>query len=347
MSHHTSHRAGHHEDSAPPVPRPALPRLSIGDAAVVLAQYDLPAVHAVRALAGGQAARLETRDGSLLLKRRPASRASHLSRVHLVVDTIAGPLDALGIIVPTPKRTARGETMALAQGWVYDIAPWIEGHRFDGAPATAAQAGAALALVHQALRTPRVAAIAPELSAMRSAGEPGADEQVAADALHPLRRDLSLWLEREGVWSGTSQVLHGDWHRGNVLFDPVGRAHAVLDFELTSTGPVIAEVASGAVQFATEIRTGPAAHWPAETDLATIEQFVAGYREARPARRLGRRPGLLKQADAKAAPVLMAHALLMQAAELDPGEGSLTAAVVRKARWLLDRQVEITHIFMP
>ena len=330
--------------AAASAPNSRLPRLTVGDAAVVLAQYSLPAVQAVRALAGGQAAKLQTAHGSLLLKRRPAAIAQRLSRVHAVIHEIAEPLVTTGLVVPAAMRCLRGETMVVAQGWVYDIAPWSEGERFDGTPHQAAEAGAALAQVHQALRTPAVSAMSGEFTTMTHAREPGPLTQPAARSL---QREIALWLDHEQVWAGTSQVLHGDWHRGNVLFDQAGRVRAALDFELARTGPIIAEASSGAVQFATEIRTGTAEAWPAETDLSLVGQFVAGYLRSLPSRCFRRKTAVLTESYAKAAPVLMAGALLEQAAELESGDGVLTAAVIRKARWILDRHIEISEIFMP
>ncbi len=336
--------------SAASKPRPAASPastkqgVSVGEATVVASRYELAAIKAVRALPGGQAARLDTAHGSLLLKRRPAIKRERLRACHEVVAQ----LEAAELPVAPPVAARDGAAFVVLGEWVYDLAPWIEGDRFDESAEQAGTSGRAMARLHAALRKLAVpvaldshAAFVPALAeAMRAHSAAG---KAAADLYEAAWSELgSLGFEQWPV-----QMVHGDWHRGNVLFDPKGGVKAMLDFDELGLAPVAAELASGGVQFATRTTGGPASGWPTETDLDRLGAFFAGYRWHKSGWGVLARRFRLAEGPSRGIAALMAQSLLAQGAELalpaGPSQAStdLLAMVTRKARWLIDRREEI------
>ena len=332
-----------------PTATPAINRqgVSVGEATVVASRYELDPIKAVRALPGGQAARLDTAHGSLLLKRRPAIKRERLRTCHEVVAQ----LEVAGLPVAPPVAARDGVTFVILGEWAYDLAPWIEGGRFDESTPQAAGAGRALARLHAALRTIAMptsleahAAFVPALAeAMRAHS---ADGTAAAEAYEAAWSELgSLGFEQWPV-----QMVHGDWHRGNVLFGSQGDVKAMLDFDELRLAPVIAEMAAGGVQFATLTTNGPASGWPAETDLERLRAFFDGYRRFKPGRSMLARRFRLAEDQTRAVAALMAQSLLAQGAQLALPAGpsqagtDLLAMVARKGRWLSSRREEIAAL---
>ncbi len=332
-----------------PTATPAINRqgVSVGEATVVASRYELAAIKAVRALPGGQAARLDTAHGSLLLKRRPATKRERLTACHEVVAQ----LEAAGLPVAPPVAARDGTTFVILGEWVYDLAPWIEGDRFDESTQQAADAGRTLARLHAAMRKLAMptsldshAALVPTMAdALRAHSAEGI---AAAELYEAAWRELgSLGFEQWPV-----QMVHGDWHRGNVLFGSDGSAKAMLDFDELGLAPVVAEMAAGSVQFATCTTGGPASGWPTETDLDRLGAFFDGYRQHNQGRGVLARRYRLAAGQASALAPLMAQSLLAQGAQLalptGPSAAStdLLAMVARKARWLSDRRQEIAAL---
>lgn len=321
--------------------------MSIGEAAVVAARYALEPIVSVRALPGGRAARLNTQSGSLLLKRRPVAHSPRLAACHRVILQ----LESAGLPVHQPLCARDGSTIIAVGPWAYDLAPWVEGQRFDASTAQALGAGRALAKLHAALDRLEPPS---ELS-----GTPQRQEGIAtlfSKAGHEASRAASemycrAWdqLEAARLSDWPVQIVHGDWHRGNVLFDEHGAVIAMLDFDEARLAPAIAEVADGAVQFATRTSHGKASDWPAETDPDRLSAFIRGYREARRRRGLLARRWTPTKPQSQAAAWFMAQSLLAQAAHLmiasDHADAGVLLMVTQKARWLIEREDWITDLF--
>lgn len=74
-----------------------------------------------------------------------------------------------------------------------------------------------------------------------------------------------------------SQVVHGDWHPGNVLFDG-DRISGVLDFDSARMEPAIVDIANGLLQYAARHGTkGNVPQWPHELDDQLFTSFARGF----------------------------------------------------------------------
>lgn len=354
----------HAKPTTPPQP------LSVGEATVVAARYELAQISTVRALPGGQTARLDTADGSLVLKRRPSHMSERLAAAHTVVAA----LQARGMSVRRPLRAQDGSTVVHVGGslsnWIYDLTPWIDGERFDGSTEQASASGQSLAQLHLQLQRVRASVHHASLSihdrpgvtqALVSTGENGLE---AAQ----LYRQTCIKVGEQQPSAWEQQLVHGDWHRGNVLFEAGSpKVAAILDFDEVGSAPALVELVCGAVQFAAQI---PETHlalppqgqlqgllhgegqtqsnWPSQTDPRRIEAFIQGYRSVRRTGKLWTRAWQPEKRQARAGAWIMAQSLLAQGAGMisrgeTPGPprqplDGFVEMVLRKARWLVEQE---------
>jgi Ser/Thr protein kinase RdoA (MazF antagonist) len=77
-------------------------------------------------------------------------------------------------------------------------------------------------------------------------------------------------------WS--QQVVHGDWHPGNMLFSK-NKLAALIDFDSTKIAPPVTDLANGMLQFSIVGERPNPVDWPDYLDQAKLVQFLNGYRE--------------------------------------------------------------------
>ena len=81
-----------------------------------------------------------------------------------------------------------------------------------------------------------------------------------------------------GFDSWEQQVVHGDWHPGNMLFDK-DKVAAVIDFDSVKIAPPITDLANAMLQFSIVGYQPNPADWPDYLDQAKAAQVLDGYRE--------------------------------------------------------------------
>jgi Ser/Thr protein kinase RdoA (MazF antagonist) len=184
---------------------------------------------------------------------------------------------------------------------IYEFFEFIKGVRFDGSQEATAQAGRNLARFHLCLsdfplqREPQRVSFHDSSAVRRhiktiGAGKktsPKKQSQTTADALLDLYNDSSIRVNKLGYDSWKQQVVHGDWHPGNMLFS-ARRFAAVLDFDAVKVAPPVTDLANGMLQFSivasrkpqgqTDGKSEPA-DWPDYFDEDRLLQFLNGYRE--------------------------------------------------------------------
>ncbi len=72
------------------------------------------------------------------------------------------------------------------------------------------------------------------------------------------------------------QIVHSDWHPGNMLFRR-SRVVAVIDYDAARIQQRIIDVANGALQFSIIGGGDDAAQWPNYLDKSRFKRFVRGY----------------------------------------------------------------------
>jgi homoserine kinase type II len=81
-----------------------------------------------------------------------------------------------------------------------------------------------------------------------------------------------------GFDSWDTQIVHGDWHPGNMLFRD-NKIVAVLDFDSVKIAPAVTDLANGLLQFSIVADRPKPSDWPDYFDQAKIDWFLTGYRQ--------------------------------------------------------------------
>ncbi len=237
--------------------------------------------------------------GTFLLKRRTSRHFSALRAAfsHGLQQHLAGHGFPLPRLIPLRDDD---DTMLLRHEQIYELFEFVPGESYDGSDAATGDAGRQLARFH------RLAA------AYRSDFEPSSrgyhDAEGVRQALSNIPSTIALddsvagresellatlgavfeaydsaaeRIDRAGYADWPTQIVHADWHPGNMVFAN-GRVLAVVDYDSLHLLPPITDVANGALQFS--IIGGPVEpqQWPARLDEDRLRLFLAGYDAERP-----------------------------------------------------------------
>lgn len=323
-------------------------RFATGELAIVCSHYGLGRIHSVREFRRGsrQAPKviLESSAGTVLVKRRSPGKAPapHLAFCHAVQNHLAQRAFPLARLIETQS----GQGALVLDGFVYEIFEFVSGRRYDRAIAPTAEAGRALAYFHRLLADfagpgspvtgsyhglPRIPEI---LRALPSALKVPSMEHTTP-RLAALYEHAAVKVREAGIAGWPRQIVHSDYHPGNVIFSEQG-IRAVVDFDSARMGPRAIDVANGALQFSVT-RTGldPMA-WPVELDTKRLIAFLGAYDAVEGC--------ILSRAECRALPWLMIEALITEATmpiaatgRFGQIEGSTFLRMVeRKATWIAE-----------
>lgn len=331
-------------------------RFATGELAMVCSNYELGRIHNVREFRRGsrQAPKvvLETSTGTVLIKRRTPGKATaqHIAFSHSIQNHLGDRAFPLARLVPT--QTGQG---ALSfGGFVYEVFSFINGKRYDRSLPPTAEAGRALAYFHRLLSDfvgpgapvtgsyHAVAAIPEALRALPARIQARGLEETANN-LAVLYDQAGLRVREAGIAGWPRQVIHADYHPGNVIFSDDG-IRAIVDFDSARVGPRALDVANGAMQFSVT-RTGldPMA-WPVELDHNRLQAFLGAYDAVEGC--------ILSKAECRALPWLMIEALITEATipiaatgRFGQIEGSTFLRMVdRKAVWIAEMAEELIKL---
>lgn len=330
--------------------------------AAVLSHYDLGVIEAIQPFPRGSPASpkalIRAEKGRFLLKRRREGAAA-LERI-LFAHRVQLRLAERGFPLPRLVGTQASNASVLErQGALYEVFAFVPGAPFDGSAVQAQAAGACLALLHASLSDfpthdaptdlllrgyhnrhdlPGQLSVAP--AQVSKAWRLGLAEREALDRaaawLAQAYTEAAQQAEAEGLSQWPRQVVHGDFHGGNLLFTPQGQVAAALDYDSVRVEPRVMDLANGALQLSLTRGGDALAHWPAELDLGRLRAFLGGYD--------GSAPGVISQAEARALPWLMIEALIVEAAAPVAATGSFARLeggafirmIERKVQWLQD-----------
>ena len=333
------------KQTAPPPPLPVPPEAEL---AIALSHYDLGVLERVHRVPLGDSASIKhvirCEHGLFLLKRRKETRKD-LERVRFTQRVHAHLTDA-GFPAPALVGSRRsGKPMVAVGDRLYELVRWAPGERYANTAHQTEGSGAALALCHRALQT------MTDLGSAAQQPGPHASPTVVGHLTHietaiPDATKIAAELtqlyslathkaDETGLRDWPEQVIHGDWHPGNLHFE--GHAvSAVVDFDASRVGPRSLDIACGALQFSlTRTGTDPS-EWPENLDTDRFSHFCRGYESqlADP----------LSSAEISALPWLMAETLIAEAVAPIAASGQFAgidgvvflSMVARKARWIRD-----------
>ena len=111
-------------------------------------------------------------------------------------------------------------------------------------------------------------------------------------------RHAAETCEHLGLDTWPKQIVHADWHPGNMLFRE-NRVVAVIDYDSARNLPRVIDIANGALQFSIIGGDEDVSKWPEYLDESRFKRFLRGYDEV----------NLLSEAEIKTIPWLMVEAL--------------------------------------
>ncbi len=334
----------------------------------VLSHYDVGVVHRVKPLSVGnrRAPKVIVRadKGTFLLKRRPRGRDdmarvvfAHAVQKHLAIQSFPV-TNLLAVTRPSGSRSSvENKTILTIDNHIYELFKYVTGSRYDVSCEATFEAGRQLALLHKALRD-----FAPEykplmdnfhdsntvrqhLRMIRSdhrAGPTRLMEAVSNSLV--IRYDKSSErVNRLGFNTWKRQVIHGDWHPGNLLFVD-RKIVGVVDFDSIRIAPPVTDLANGMLQFSI-IGDHPDPNlWPDHFDEIRLMGFLDGYRDvsAVSKRKLNALVDLMIE-------TMIAEAVLPVAATGFFGHLSgldFLRMILRKTKWLRHHRAELTEAML-
>jgi Ser/Thr protein kinase RdoA (MazF antagonist) len=259
----------------------------------VLSHYDIGVVHKVRPLSGGNRRApkmvLTSERGKFLLKRRPKGK-DDLYRVafaHAVQSHLAEKRFPVTELVATRDEN---NTILQLNNHIYEVFRFVTGSRYDGSAEATLDTGRQLANFHKHLADfahkwkPLRASFHDSATVRRHLKTLGSDKMTGADkklqgvaeALMSAYNSSSARVNQCGFDAWDQQVVHGDWHPGNMLFSGQ-QIVAVLDFDSIRIAPPVTDLANGMLQFSIVGGRPNPADWPDYFDKDKLVEFLNGY----------------------------------------------------------------------
>jgi len=289
--------------------------------------------------------------GRFLLKRRSRGkddlyRVAFGHAVHLHLAQRDFPVSTL-IATKEDNKTA-----LRLDDHIYELFSFVDGVRYDGSAEATRDAGRQMGRFHWLLAEFDYKLLMPlrgsfhDSGGVRSHLKTIASEKKApckpmkqtADKLMRLYEGASVRVNCAGFDSWVEQIVHGDWHPGNMLFAE-RKVVALLDFDSVKIAPAATDLANGALQFSIVAGRPNPADWPDYLDERKLVEFVAGYFEV-----VG-----LKENQIEVLPDLMIETMIAEAVlpvattgffgNLE-GEDFLKM-ICRKAQWIHKNRTEL------
>ncbi len=339
--------------------------------AVVLSHYDLGVIESVTEFSRGShrspKVGIVAERGKFLLKRRSIKRVNldrahfaHAVQTHLVATDF-----------PTAKLIAtqnHGRSLLRIRDHLYELYEFVGGHPFriesDG-PVGAKDAGAVLARFHQQVEGLEPASgvcqeihrdyhddsgvrtgllsIGSTLSSHDSFSGDEAELATLVQALLATYDQAAEAVNRRGFGDWTQQLIHSDWHPGNILLKN-SKVVAVIDLDGLRISRRIVDVANGALQFSM-IAGGDPDTWPEHLDEERFHAFLSGYESNAP----------LSEQERAAVPELMIEALTSECVPPITETGSVgrwagyrvLRMIQRKGNWLTSNGERLMQAYEP
>lgn len=319
----------------------------------MLSNYDLGILTKVSEFPRGSHAAakvlMTTDRGQYMLKRRPKGQVNpyRVAFAHALQSYLAKKNFPLPYLIGTREQN---NSMLKVGDSIYEVFEFIEGKPYDGALVATYESGKTLGLYHKLVQDYHPKWDPPRghyhgAKSVRTSFKSLAEVLVETDSARNRKGELIGLLKKLraaylraakavnelGMPQWESQIVHSDWHPGNMLFDE-NRVVAVIDYDAARIQPRVMDVANGCMQFSFVAGGRDLSNWEDRTDHLRAKRFLRGYDEM----------NILSEAELRAIPYLMQEVLVAQSippilktrtfAGLD-GFGFLKI-VLRKVQWL-------------
>jgi homoserine kinase type II len=298
--------------------RAARARFEAGELAMVCSHFDVGVIESIKEFrrGSGRAPKvlLKTDQGRFLLKRRAAgsdakTRVTFTHAIQLFLSKRQFPL-------PKLIRTRNDhKSMLVRDGFIYELFEFAAGDNYDVSLDATADAGRALSLYHRLLTGFHLHGYVPPSGSYHAAAGLGKHLELASNKIGGANAEMVARIalaydeaigkvEAQGFSGWPSQIVHGDWHPGNMLFRG-SRVAAVIDYDTARLCPRAVDIANGCLQFSITMRGNDPSKWPIGLDEGRFKRFCRGYETV---------PGsVISLAELEAIPWLMIEALVVEA----------------------------------
>ncbi len=296
-------------------------QFGVEELAVVMSHFDIGIIESIIEYPRGsrKAPKLliQSDHGKFLLKRRARGKDDpfKVAFSHALQLYLAGKQFPLPHLIGTKKEN---NSMLQWRGQVYELFEYIPGQSYPQTLESTFDSGRILALYHKLLldfksewqpssgsyhMAPSVESGLRTIPQTLAANHPdGASIIALLNFLLESYRYAAEMVEHQGIEGWPKQIVHADWHPGNMLFRD-NHVVAVIDYDAARLLPRIVDIANGALQFSILGGDGDVSKWPEYIDESRFKRFLRGYDEVM----------LLSQAEIRAIPWLMAEALIAEA----------------------------------
>jgi Ser/Thr protein kinase RdoA (MazF antagonist) len=333
--------------------------------AVVLSQYDLGAVEAVREFPRGSRRSpkliLRSEKGDFMLKRRARGKddAFRVAFAHSLQLYLARKKFPLPHLIGTRRDN---NSMFQWRGSIYELFEFIKGSGYDNSPGEALEAGRVLGAFHLLVKEHQpefeppsgsyhasraVGASFDQLPSMLMRVDPDnarrdSDRIDEAGAfLKSAYNEAAIRTNECGLPDWPLQITHCDWHPGNALFSR-GKVVAVIDYDSARLLQRVTDVANGALQFSILAGGDDPAQWPDSLHQDRFQAFLNGYDTV----------NVLSKSEIRALPWLMIEAIIAESVIPIAATGSFARMegigfllmIERKVHWLQQNAEKLAAI---
>ena len=335
-------------------------QFSAEELAIVMSHFDIGVIDSIVEYPRGsrKAPKLliVAEHGKYLLKRRARGKDDpyKVAFSHALQLYLANKQFPLPHLVGTRKDN---NSMLQWRNSVYELFEYIPGQAYPQTLESTFDSGRVLSLYHKLLQDFKsqwqpsggsyhmAPSVETGLKAIPASLQSGGDADVmkVISYLHESYRHAADTCEHLGMDTWPKQIVHADWHPGNMLFRD-NRVVAVIDYDSARLLPRIIDIANGVLQFSIIGGDEDVSKWPDYLDESRFKRFLRGYDEVM----------LLSQAEIRAMPYLMIEALIAEAVfpiaatgQFGRMDGTAFLQMVdRKVKWMqreADKLVELAE----
>jgi homoserine kinase type II len=234
---------------------------------------------------------------------------------------------------------------------IYEMFEYVVGSSYGGSLGETTSAGKILGLFHKLLSEfhsdyapPKASyhdasviheAIGNTITSLPLEGRPESD--VLTRTINYLEQAYRLCAEQAnkntealGLSSWGTQIVHGDWHPGNMLFRD-NYVVAVIDYDTARLQQRVLDLANGAIQFSIIGGGEDPSAWPEYLDESRLKRFIRGYDSG----------NVITRDEIRVCPYLMCEAMIAEAVLPIAATGSFgrmagfpfLQMIARKVKW--------------
>jgi Ser/Thr protein kinase RdoA (MazF antagonist) len=290
--------------------------------ATALSHFDIGIIHEIEEFPRGSRRApkvlIRSERGSYLFKRR-AKGKDDLPKVaftHQIQLSLASQNFPLPHLIGTRDDN---NSLLVLEHYIYELFDFIHGGAYDHSPDATFNAGRILGLYHKLLAgfqsdyqppagsyhnaPPIQKAIRRTVDALPSDGRPTATEVTSTvEAIEEAYARCAKQSIDLGLPEWPAQIVHGDWHPGNMLFAD-RHVVAVIDYDAARLQQRVIDLANGALQFSIQGGSENPTQWPEQVDETRFQRFMRGYDKV----------NVISKLELRALPYLMCEAMIAEA----------------------------------